>query len=176
MIQFEKYALRLLTMNDLQVYYKMISRNRERLLQYFAGTVSKTNNFDDTKEFLIDMEKRMKGKSYFPYVLVDMDTSALIGFYDLKNIEWSVPKTEIGYFIDVQYEGKGIGAKALKSFCDHCFSEYGFEKLFLRTHKSNLPARRIAEKSGFEIEGTIRRDYRTSSGELVDVLYYGLIR
>lgn len=176
MIQFEQYTLRLLTMEDLQVYFEMISRNRERLLQYFAGTVSKTNNFDDTKEFLIDMENRMKERSYFPYVLVDIDTGALIGFYDLKNIEWTVPKTEIGYFIDVQYEGKGIGAKALKVFCDHCFSAYGFEKLFIRTHESNLPARRIAEKCGFEIEGTIRKDYRTSSGELVDVLYYGLIR
>lgn len=176
MIQFEQYTLRLLTMEDLQVYFEMISRNRERLLQYFAGTVSKTNNFDDTKEFLIDMENRMKERSYFPYVLVDIDTGALIGFYDLKNIEWTVPKTEIGYFIDFQYAGKGIGAKALKVFCDHCFSEHGFEKLFIRTHESNLPARRIAEKCGFEIEGTIRKDYRTSSGELVDVLYYGLIR
>lgn len=163
-------------MEDLQVYFEMISRNRERLLQYFAGTVSKTNNFDDTKVFLIDMENRMKERSYFPYVLVDIDTGALIGFYDLKNIEWTVPKTEIGYFIDVQYEGKGIGAKALKVFCDHCFSAYGFEKLFIRTHESNLPARRIAEKCGFEMEGTIRKDYRTSSGELVDVLYYGLIQ
>ena len=176
MIQFEHYTLRLLTMEDLLVYFEMISRNRERLLQYFAGTVSKTNNFDDTKEFLIDMENRIRERSYFPYVLVDVDTGSLIGFYDLKNIEWSVPKTEIGYFIDLEYTGKGIGAKALKVFCDQCFSEYGFEKLFLRTHESNLPARRIAEKSGFEIEGTIRKDYKTSSGELVDVLYYGLIQ
>jgi len=176
MIQFEHYTLRLLRMEDLQVYFEMISRNRERLLQYFAGTVSKTNNFDDTKQFLIDMGNRIKERSYFPYVLVDVDTGALIGFYDLKNIEWSVPKTEIGYFIDVQYAGKGIGSKALEVFCNHCFSEYGFEKLFLRTHESNLPARRIAEKCGFEIEGTIRKDYKTSSGELVDVLYYGLIQ
>ncbi len=94
----------------------------------------------------------------------------------LKNIEWSVPKSEIGYFIDVNYAGKGLGAKALKAFCEHCFSDYGFEKLFIRTHESNLPARKIAEKCGFEIEGTIRKDYRTSSGQLVDVMYYGLIQ
>jgi RimJ/RimL family protein N-acetyltransferase len=176
MVQFEHYILRLLAMEDLETYFEMMSRNRDRLLQYFAGTVSKTKNLDDTKEFLIDMENRVNDRSYFPYVLVDNVTGSFIGFYDLKNIEWSVPKTEIGYFIDLEYTGKGIGAKALKVFCDHCFLEYGFEKLFLRTHESNFPARRIAEKSGFEIEGKLRKDYKTSSGDLVDVLYYGLIR
>ena len=176
MIQLEQYTLRLLTMEDLGAYFEMMSRNRERLLKYFAGTISKTKNLDDTKEFIIDMEKRMKERSYFPYVLVDTKTGSLIGFYDLKNIEWTVPKTEIGYFIDMHYAGKGIGGKALKLFCDHCFSEFGFEKLFIRTHESNLSARKIAEKCGFEIEGTLRKDYRTSSGELVDVLYYGLIQ
>ncbi len=176
MVQFENYSIRLLQSDDLQDYYKMVENNRERLRKFFAGTISRTNNLEETKQFILEMEEGIKNKIYFPYVLVDAENDSFVGFYDLKNIEWSVPKSEIGYFIDVNYAGKGLGAKALKAFCEHCFSDYGFEKLFIRTHESNLPARKIAEKCGFEIEGTIRKDYRTSSGQLVDVMYYGLIQ
>ena len=65
---------------------------------------------------------------------------------DLKNIDWSIPKAEIGAYIDEEHAGKGITAKAFEVFCDHSFQKYGFQKLFLRTHESNKAARRIAEK------------------------------
>lgn len=82
----------------------------------------------------------------------------------------------MGCYIDEGYAGKGITQKAFSIFCEHCFGEYQFEKLFLRTHSSNTAARAIAEKCGFEIEGTIRKDYKTTSGELIDLVYYGRLK
>lgn len=79
----------------------------------------------------------------------------------------------MGLYIDNDYAGKGISTKAFILFCDYCFTNYGFRKLFLRTHSENYSARKIAEKAGFKIEGTIRCDYKTTSGELVDLIYYG---
>jgi RimJ/RimL family protein N-acetyltransferase len=38
---------------------------------------------------------------------------------------------------------------------------------------TNVPAIRVAEGAGFEREGLIRRDYKTATGELVDLLYFG---
>jgi RimJ/RimL family protein N-acetyltransferase len=58
-------------------------------------------------------------------------------------------------------------------FVEYCFAEYRFKKIFLRTHHSNIAAQRIAAACGFEIEGTIRMDYKTTSGEIVDLIYYG---
>lgn len=108
-----------------------------------------------------------------PHLIVDRSIERFVGFLDLKNIDWSIPKAEVGGYIDNEYASKGIGVKAFQIFCNYCFSEYKFRKLFLRTHESNMAARRIAEKSGFEREGLIRCDYRTTSGELVDLIYYG---
>jgi RimJ/RimL family protein N-acetyltransferase len=62
--------------------------------------------------------------------------------------------------------------KSFKSLYDFCFESYGFNKLFLRTHDSNYSARKVAENCGFEMEGTIRRDYKTTAGDFVDLLYY----
>lgn len=172
---FDNFTFRLLRENDLNPYYRLVQDNRERLRKYFAGTVLRTENMEATKEFLAEMDRGIESKTYFPYVLIDNTSHKFIGFFDLKNIEWRVPKSEIGFFIDLGFEGKGIGTKALKVFHAHCFSTYGFEKLFLRTHESNQAARKMAESCGFVLEGRLRSDYRSSDDELVDVMYYGLL-
>jgi RimJ/RimL family protein N-acetyltransferase len=47
--------------------------------------------------------------------------------------------------------------------------------VFLRTHESNVGSRKVAERNGFKVEGIIRKDYKTTKGEIVDLLYYGKI-
>lgn len=173
MMKFENFTIRLIEIDDLQPYFNLVQKNKSRLERFFAGTVSRTENIEETRIFLKDMEVGIENRIYFAYVIIDESSGSMMGFIDLKNIDWRVPKSEVGFFIDGDYGGKGITSKSLAYFCGYCFTHHGFKKLFLRTHESNLPARKVAENCGFEIEGTLRRDYKTSSGELVDVLYYG---
>ncbi len=172
-MKFDNYSIRLLTVEDLKPYFKLVEKNRSRLEDFFTGTVSKTQTLEDTKTFLVEITELVKNKKYFPYIIIDNSTGTIIGFLDLKNIDWNIPKSELGCYIDKDYSGKGITSKAFQLFCDFCFTEYNFKKLFLRTHASNHSARKVAEKCGFEIEGTIRCDYKTTSGEIVDLIYYG---
>ncbi|MDO1500424.1 GNAT family protein [Winogradskyella maritima] len=170
---FDHYHIRLLELSDLDAYYKMVSTNRERLEDFFTGTTSRTKTYADTKMFLAEMLERTERREYFPYLILDTKTNDIVGFLDLKNVDWNIPKTEMGLYIDEAYAGKGISLRAFKLFCKHCFDTYNFRKLFLRTHSENHPARAIAEKAGFKNEGTIRCDYKTTKGELVDLIYYG---
>jgi RimJ/RimL family protein N-acetyltransferase len=175
-MQFDNYFIRLLTIDDLESFFELVQKNRKRLESFFTGTVSRTQTKEDTRAFLADMAQRVQSKTYFPYIIVEEGSKKLVGFLDLKNLDWSIPKSEVGCYIDEDYARQGITTKAFALFCDHSFTEYGFQKLFLRTHESNTAARRVAEKCGFEIEGTIRKDYKTTSGELVDLIYYGRLR
>jgi ribosomal-protein-serine acetyltransferase len=174
-MQFDNYTIRLLTTADLDDYFLMVEKNRRRLEDFFTGTVSRTRTREDTREFLADVTQRAKDRTYFPYIIFDNSQNAIAGFLDIKNIDWSIPKAELGSYIDEEYQGKGITTKAFDIFCSFCFTAYKFEKLFLRTHESNTAARRVAEKCGFQMEGIIRRDYKTTSGKLVDLIYYGRI-
>jgi ribosomal-protein-serine acetyltransferase len=172
---FEDFTIRLLTIDDLDAYFHLVERNRERLADFFSGTVSKTKTYEDTRIFLLDIVQRTKDKTYFPYIIIDNSSQRIAGFMDLKNIDWNIPKSELGLYIDKDYARQGISTKSFNLFCDFCFAEYKFVKLFLRTHENNVFARRIAENCGFQIEGKIRRDYKTTSGEVVDLIYYGRI-
>jgi len=173
MIKFDNYTIRPLEISDLNQYYKLIERNRKRLEDFFTGTVSKTKDLDSTKNFLVEIDQKRKNKEYFPYLVVDDLTNEFVAFIDLKNLDWSIPKTELGCYTDKNFAGKGLTTKAIKLFVDYCFKNFGFKKIYLRTHHSNKAAQIVAEKCGFELEGTIRIDYITTAGEIVDLIYYG---
>ena len=174
-MNFDHYSLRILNASDTEVFFNLIDRNRPRLESFFSGTVARTRSLQDTEEYVEEIMKKIGKKIYLPYLLVNKVDDSIAGFIDLKNIDWNIPKGELGYFMDEQYSNKGIGTRMLKTFSNYCFEHYGFQKLFLRTHETNHAARKIAENCGFEIEGKLRNDYKTTSGELADLLYYGRI-
>lgn len=170
----DNYTIRLLQPTDASAFYDLIHRNTARLEDFFAGTVAKTRTPEATEHYLTEITERIASRTYFPFIVLDTDNN-IAGFIDLKNIDWNIPKAELGFFMDEQYAGQGLAKQWMLAVMEHAIGEHRFAKLFLRTHASNTAARRLAESCGFEIEGTIRRDYRTTKGELVDLLYYGLI-
>ncbi|MDH7911140.1 GNAT family protein [Winogradskyella sp. SYSU M77433] len=173
MITFENYTIRPLKIDDLNPYFDLVERNRKRLEDFFTGTVSKTRDLEATKNFLVEIDKKRNKKEYYPYLVVDNITNNFVAFIDLKNIDWSIPKTEIGCYTDEKHAGKGITTKALNLFIDFCFDNFNFKKIYLRTHKSNKAAQNVAKKCGFDLEGTIRMDYITTAGDIVDLMYFG---
>ena len=172
-MQFNKFEIRPLAAGDLNEYFRLVETNRKRLENFFVGTTSRTKTIEETEVFLSEIIKKAENKIYFPFIIVDTENKSFAGFIDVKNIDWNIPKAEIGFYIDKNYENKGITKKAISILTDYCFGHYQFKKIFLRTHQSNIAAQKVAEHGGFELEGTIRRDYKTTAGELVDLLYYG---
>ncbi len=154
----------------------MIERNRKRLEDFFTGTVSRTKTFEETESFLKELVQKREAKFYYPFIIENLENGDFIGFIDIKNIDWNIPKAELGCYTDESYAGKGITSKAFSLFVEYCFDEFGFAKMFLRTHESNLAAQKLADRAGFDIEGKIRKDYKTTKGEIVDLIYYGRIK
>ena len=173
MISFDNYTIRPLEVDDLKPYFELVERNRKRLEDFFTGTVSKTKDLNATQAFLEEIVAKRTAKQYYPYILVDNLIDEFIAFIDLKNIDWTIPKTEIGCYTDDKFAGKGLTTEAMTRFIDYCFETFDFKKIYLRTHHSNKAAQIVAVKCGFELEGTIRMDYKTTSGQIVDLMYYG---
>ena len=174
-MNFENYLLRLVNTNDVQVYFDLIDNNRKRLEDFFAGTVSKNKSMEETRLFIAEVTEKAEKKTYFPFIIIDSSTQQMIGYVDIKNIDWNIAKAELGYFIDKSHEGEGIITKALSKMIEYCFDVLQLRKLFLRTHEANMASRKVAEKNGFRVEGIIRSDYKTTSGIIVDLMYYGLL-
>ena len=175
-MHFDHFTVRLLTKEDLNSYFTLIDSNRSRLEDFFAGTVAITRTLADTSIHLDDVIDKAGKKNYFPFVVIDDQTRTIIASIQVKSLDWNVPKAELGYYVDQHYEGRGIIQKSLTHIIQFCFMELNLKKLYIRTHESNIASRKVAENNGFVLEGIIRCDYRTTRGELVDLMYYGLLK
>lgn len=176
MIHFRNYTVRLIEISDLGKYFSLIENNRKRLEDFFTGTVSRTKTVEDTEIFLREIIQKRYAKLYYAFIIENNENKEFVGFVDIKNIDWNIPKAELGCYTDQNYAGKGITSTAFSLFVDYCFDYFGFTKLFLRTHESNIAAQKLAVNAGFQIEGKIRKDYKTTKGEVVDLIYYGKIK
>ena len=156
-------------------FFHLIDKNRIRLEDFFAGTVSKTKIIEDTITYCSVIEQKVKDKSYFPFIIISKAENKFIGLIDIKNIDWSVPKAEIGYFIDSNYEGKEIITKSLDYVIGYLAQTYQFKKLLCIVNRKNQGSINVVIKNKFQLEGTIRNDYRTSKNQIVDLNYYGRV-
>lgn len=175
-LAFDNYIIRLLHRDDLAAYYNLIDRNRPRLEDFFAGTVAITRTIEDTATHLEDVVSKAEHNQYFPLVVVERTSTELIASIQIKSIDWSIPKGELGYYIDAAWEGKGIVTKAVGLITDYAFEHLKFNKLFIRTHHGNKSSRLVAEKNGFTVEGTLKADYKTTAGKIIDTMYYARLR
>ncbi len=175
LMEFGNFKISLFDPSQSEAFFELIDSNKSRLDDFFAGTVAKTQTLEDTINYCELIAQKIIDKTYLPYIISDKRSNAFIGLIDLKNIDWNVPKAELGYFVDSNHEGKGLITKALGLVVSYLLKEYKFSKLLCRVGSQNTGSINVALKNGFQLEGTIRNDYRTTKGEIVDLNYYGRV-
>ena len=79
-----------------------------------------------------------------------------IGMTDIRPYEKRF-RADIGLFIGRPYQGLGYGSATIRCLVEYGFTYLGLEKLEAFVFVGNLASRRIFEKSGFLLEGTIRQ-------------------
>lgn len=97
-----------------------------------------------------------------------------IGSAGLHEIDWSIPKFEIGYWVGRRHEGNGYATEAVRAIADFAIRTLGANRLEIRTDSRNLPSRRVAEKAGFELQTTLQNAARDVAGRLCDMCLYAV--
>ena len=170
----KNFQIRLLKKKDTKDYFQLIESNRERLKRYFPVTVSEIMDMEDCTCYVAKKVRQAKKKKMFVYVVFEKEK--MIGALIVKNIDWRIPKAELAYFIDGEYEGRGIMSGAMKWLTEYCFRELGMNKLFINLSPKNKASQQLALKSGFQLEGVLRQEFRIETGEVEDIEYYGKLR
>jgi [ribosomal protein S5]-alanine N-acetyltransferase len=78
---------------------------------------------------------------------------------------------EIGYWLGAAYWGHGIATEAITLVTDWAFGAHGLLRLFAQPFAANAASRRVLEKAGYELEGTMRRS-AIKDGEVRDQCLY----
>jgi len=84
-------------------------------------------------------------------------------------------RADIGLWIGLPYHGQGVGSYAVQWITAYGFFHLGLQKIEAEVFVGNHASRRIFEKCGFALEGTIRYSTR-KRGSLVDEWNLGITR
>lgn len=83
---------------------------------------------------------------------------------------------EIGYSLAEDMWGKGLMTEACREVLRFAFEELGLPIVSICTAPDNQRSQSVIRKCGFVYEGTIRRSYRTYSGECRDSLCFSMLK
>jgi ribosomal-protein-serine acetyltransferase len=174
-IEGRRVVLRALRSSDAAALVELFRANRERLADSFPGAVAEVADHGRGEAYVAaKIAERTAGNGFW-YALFGRGTEMLIGQVQLKNVDWSVQRAELAYLIDRKAEGTGLMREALEALLAVGFHELGLRKIFLRTIVGNARSAAIAGRLGFVHEGTLRQDFKTLSGAIVDLEYFGLL-
>jgi ribosomal-protein-serine acetyltransferase len=131
-----------------------------------------TSGLDETKSFAAKAESQWGSEIGFHFTI--LEDEAVIGGVSIE-VRGPVERIgELGYWVRSDRCGRGFATEAAGSLVDFAFRELGLHRLELRAGVGNRASQRVAEKLGFQREGTLREASR-GADSTYDSYLYGLL-
>jgi RimJ/RimL family protein N-acetyltransferase len=174
-IETSRLLLRCYQLSDAPVLTQAVADNRERLRDNFRDRVQSVCSEAEAETFIVWKKKQWDAREALHFGIWLKDEHQYVGEVCLKDLEWSVPKSDVGYYVVQHFEGKGIVTEAVKEILPLAFDLLQIRKLQIRCAVDNLRSQQVAERCGFKVEGVLRNDTVRRDGQtLVSLVYYGM--
>ena len=124
--------------------------------RWFEGLERLTAKFEETVYFAI------------------REGDSLIGGIGFDNLVKG-HRAEIGYWLARPYWGRGIMTDVVQTVCAYAINKWQLVRITAHVFLFNRASARVLEKSGFEVEGILRKHHQ-KGGEFLDSSLYALVK
>jgi ribosomal-protein-serine acetyltransferase len=167
----DEIALVLAEERHAQAMTDLIVRNQERLARW-EPWAEQPATLEGTRAYIrAALEDFVRGRQISTIIAL-ADGRRFIGRCGVR-INPYAASGDIGYWIDGEYEGRGITSRATRALVTSVFAELGLKKIDLRTSVQNKRSRALAERLGFGFEGVLPGGLRFAN-RADDVALYGV--
>ncbi len=172
----ERLLMRPYRPEDAEMYFRAIRDNREHLLDFLTEEMEAMRSAADAEAIIRWENAGWQQHNLFIFGIWEKASGAYSGEVYLANADWHVPSIEVGYFLLKDCTGKGYATEAAQAALRYAFEIIQVVRVDLQCRVDNQASQRVAERCGFQLEGRQRLRHRKKNGELVDRLWYGLLR
>lgn len=105
--------------------------------------------FEQTRENLRRSIELWRERRELRLLLFLRGTDTLVGSSGLHDMEWDIPRFEIGYWVCSRFAGQGYITEAVITIRDLAVGVLGAQRVEIRTSSRNERSCRVAERAGF---------------------------
>lgn len=154
------------------VIFDTIDRDRN-YLQEWLPFVDATRSVADTTLFIKSLVRQKDKKKDEVYTIWhNLKFAGLIGF---KDTDWVNNKTELGYWLAQNMQGKGIITKSTAALTRYAFHKLGMNRVQIKVATGNTRSEAIPIRLGFVFEG-IERQGEWLNGSYHDLKIFSLLK
>ena len=129
---------------------------------------------EQARQFCADARASFDDGRDFTALLTLADDDTFIGVASILTRDGAVPRFEIGYWVHTGHTGRGYATEATEALTRLAFEDCGGRRVELRMDKRNRRSQAVAERLGFELEGTLKSHRRDNQGRLSGTLIYAM--
>lgn len=127
---------------------------------------------EETHQYIEEMIRRELAGTHLYASIVLKESNRVIGTAMMFNFDKVANHAEVGYVFHQDYWGRGLCTETVALINDFAFQVLKLHKLHARVVDANKGSVRVLEKSGYELEGSLR-DYHYIEDKYYDSLIFG---
>ena len=163
--------LRSVAERDVEEILEIITRNYEHL-RPFLHWVTGDYSLESAREFIEQTQKAVAENTSRTFGI--FQNEKIVGVIGFVVFNWQSRRTEIGYWIDKNYEAKGIVTDACRVLINYAFVELKMNRIEIRCATENTRSRQIPERLNFKLDGVLRQsEWRHT--RFLDMAIYSLL-
>jgi RimJ/RimL family protein N-acetyltransferase len=111
-----------------------------------------------------------------PLWIIEKETGVFVGHIVMWNINWNIPRFEIGFWARTPYAGKGYITEAVNALTRYCFSQLGARRIEIRCETKNIRSQLVPQRLGFQLDGVLRNNaLAVADGKITDTLVFSRV-
>ena len=158
-------------LHEASALFKMMQKNKAQVGEWLVW-VDNTNTVEEVIGLINEFNGRRKKGVGLNLGIWHKDN--LIGYISVAFIDKARKTAGIAYWLDDEYQGKGIMTKSCKALIEYVFNEMNINKIEISCAEGNVKSRAIPERLGFKKERIIKESELVRGGKLVDNHLYVL--
>ncbi len=168
----ERCSLELINFTHTEPLFKLTNANRLHLKQWLFW-VDHMQSPHDFTNYIEAAQQRFKAGTEVNFVIIwNGKVAGRIGLHGINNKD---KIASVGYWIGIDFSGKGIVTAACTALISIGFKKLNLNRIELKCGTGNTKSRSIAERLHFSCEGVMQQG-EWLNGEFIDLYSYALLK
>ena len=174
-IESERLILRCPTSGDGAAVNEALRESWAELSVWMEWAQGEPPSVEDTTERVGSREKGFIDRTDFSFAAFERESGQFVGMFSLFQLDWTVPKGEIGYWVRSSATGRGFATEATLALTKLGMEPLNLARIEIRCDALNVRSRAVAERAGYALDGILKHECRNPQGSLRDTCVYSQV-